>query len=130
MHPEERGTLLAIDRLHGAGIVEGSVGHDPLNVLGVTNVLGGIVFLGNDDKVGELARLQGAEIAIESDVFGAIQGAATERFQWCHAALHVAPHFPVGADAIQLTVTACLDETALVDELFGNGRHLDVIEVF
>ena len=36
--PEEWGALLSIGRLHGAGVEEHSVSHDPLDVLRVANV--------------------------------------------------------------------------------------------
>lgn len=115
MNPEERRSFLTVDRPHRASVVEVSVGHDPLDVLRMANVDGRIVVFSDHNEVGELARLQGSEIAIEPNVFGSIQGATTKRFEWRHATLNIAPHFPVGTNAVELTVTTCLDETSLVD---------------
>ena len=80
IYPEEGIATVAVGRLHGAGVVEVAVRHDPLDILGMADVLGRIMVLSNHDEVGKLSGLQGTEIDIESDVFGSIERATTKRF--------------------------------------------------
>ncbi len=83
----------------------------------------------HDYQVGELAGFQGSDVSIESDIFGTVQRAALEGFHGSHATLDETPDFPVGTNAVELSMSACLHEAPLVVGSFSDGGYFLMVEV-
>src|SRR5262245_55639862 len=84
--PPEAGQGLAVGPgpVEGVAVEELAVLHHVSDRVGVVDVLEGI--LGQDDEVGELARLEAAEVLGVADGLGAVQGGGAEDFQRLPAA--------------------------------------------
>ena len=81
----------------------------------VADVIEGVPL--EDDQVGELARLDRAEVLIETDRLGSQDGSHAQRVVLVHAAGLYRPELPVVTEPLQLAVAADTDPTSGLDEL-------------
>ena len=88
-------------------VVQTAVHHHHPDRLGVADVLERVAI--EDDEVRELALLERAEVAVESEVARAVHRRGAQRFHVRHPALLQHPELPVRAQALQLPVRAQLD---------------------
>ncbi len=77
---------MAADFIHGFGIMQPTVLHDVQNGFTVVYVIKQILI--QHDKVGELAGLQGAQMAIQTDILCSLQSGSADGFHRCHPALY------------------------------------------
>src|SRR5579885_2889349 len=103
------------DLVQGVTLEELPVFHHPVNGVAVVNVVERTLV--EDDEVGELAGLDGADFAGTPDDVSAVDGGAFEDFKRSHAAAGDHPHFPVIAETLQLPVAADANEGAVPRKL-------------
>src|SRR5215472_3295859 len=114
--PERRkGLLLGIDVVQRVTVEELAVFHDVADAGGVVDIVERIFV--EHDEIGELARLDGAEVLLEAHGFGASQGGGAQHIHVGSAAGCERPHLPVIAESLELTVAANADLAAGPDEL-------------
>ena len=91
-------------------VIEDAVFHDVTDLAAVVDVVQGVLV--ENDEVGDLADLDGAEVFLDAEGFGADDGGGPEGFHISKAAHLEGPDFVVSADTFVIAVAAEADAAA------------------
>src|SRR6478735_1701249 len=115
------------DLVHRSGVIQAAIHHHPADRIAVLDVFERIPV--EHDEIGKLAFLEGSDVVVEAEIASAVDRTARQRFERRHAALREHPQLPVGAEPLQLAMSAELDVSAGIADGLRALRDTDVVEV-
>src|SRR5215472_17796177 len=107
--------LLWPDLIERVALEEFAILHYPVNGVGVVDVIERILV--HDDQVGQLARLDSADVRGTPHDLRAVHRGAAQHFHRRHAAAGEHPHFPMVTETLELPVAADADKSARAHQL-------------